>query len=229
MNFLTGKNGSISSQEAILQGLFNVTLFEGLLLRHNLVKKFPGIDSHLVTSVAIVHAEEAKPLVQGGRGYLLACLSAVGVQVENGSVRVLHTNAPALHRRNTVDEGFALAIVRVLERSKRQQGSCERTGSTLLVGCRRAESLLARSGRAPVAGAWRRRDGATNLLDHGLRESLPHPAHFLREFCEDGFGERKTECELIALREHRFGPGDGGGAAPELRSRSVPWKGMWDR
>jgi hypothetical protein len=54
----TFQDGSISSQESIFQGLFNITLLKSFLLGDYLVHVLASKQSHLVASMSIVHAEE---------------------------------------------------------------------------------------------------------------------------------------------------------------------------
>lgn len=72
---LTTQNLAICCQEAILQSLLDVSLFECFLLCDNLVQLLASIQRHLVTTVSVVHAEEGQSLVGG------CALGVVGIEV----------------------------------------------------------------------------------------------------------------------------------------------------
>lgn len=72
---LTTQNLAICCQEAVLQSLFDVSLFECFLLCDNLVQLLTSIQRHLVATVSVVHTEEGQSLV-GGRA-----LGVVGIEV----------------------------------------------------------------------------------------------------------------------------------------------------
>lgn len=100
----TTQDGAVSREEAVLEGLLDVALLEGLLLCDNLVQVLAGVDGHLVAAVAVVDAEESQALVS-----FAGLAFDVGLQVEDAGVGILHADAPALHRGRAEDEVLAIA------------------------------------------------------------------------------------------------------------------------
>jgi hypothetical protein len=101
----TAQNGAVSSEEAVLEGLFDVALLEGLLFCYNLVQVLACVDGYLVAAMTVVYTEESQSLV--GLGGLTAVES--GLQIEDTRVGIFHADAPALHRGGAEDEVFAIA------------------------------------------------------------------------------------------------------------------------
>lgn len=101
----TAQNGAVSSEEAVLEGLFYVALLEGLLFCYDFVQVLARVDGDLVAAVTVVYAKEGQSLV--GLGGLTAVNS--GLQIEDARVGILHADAPALHRGGAEDEVFAIA------------------------------------------------------------------------------------------------------------------------
>lgn len=101
----TLKNSPVGSQKAVLERLFEVTVRKSRLLGQDLMNVLAAEESYFITSVTIVDAKEAYTLILGLRRRVLGVL-----EVEDGSVRVLHGDPPALHARKAVDEPIISAI-----------------------------------------------------------------------------------------------------------------------
>lgn len=113
MGIITAENGPIGGEEAVLQSLFYVALLERVLLRYDLVEVVAGVDGYLVAAVAVVDTEEAQAKVGRG-GFAFLALSAIRLEVKHAGVRILHADAPSLHRRDSVDDAVILAGRRFL-------------------------------------------------------------------------------------------------------------------
>jgi hypothetical protein len=95
---LTTQYRPVGGQETVLKSLLDVALLERLLFRHDLVQLLASVQGYLVTAVSVVYTEEGESLVGRGGLAVFTCV------VEQGGMRVLHADPPALHRGDTEDE-----------------------------------------------------------------------------------------------------------------------------
>lgn len=108
----TTQDSSVGGEEAVLERLLVIVLFKGLLSCHDLVEVLASEDGDLVSSMSVVYAKEADPclLISGRAGFF-----AVGLQVQDASMRILHAYPPSLHRRDTIYNSVVLTAVRSLQ------------------------------------------------------------------------------------------------------------------
>ena len=107
----TTEDSAVCGKEAVLERLLQVALLEGFLLGYDLVQVLAGIDGYLVTTVAVVNAEESQALVSLGG---LALYSSL--EVEDAGMGILHADAPALHRGGAEDVAVVMARLGFLGR-----------------------------------------------------------------------------------------------------------------
>src|SRR4051812_16474371 len=92
---LTCQNCTIRGKEAVLQSLLNIALLECLLLGHNLVNMLSCKLCNSVAAMSVVYPKERQSRV--GAAWF-AGLSIIIHQVQDRSMRILHTDSPSLHR-----------------------------------------------------------------------------------------------------------------------------------
>lgn len=115
----TAQNGPVGGQEAVFQRLLKVEIRKGLLLGDNLVEIVPSVQGHSVSTVAIIDSEEADPCLLVGR----LAVGALGLQVQDAGVSVLHADAPSLHGRDAIDDAIVGAAVRRLLRTSQPRST----------------------------------------------------------------------------------------------------------
>jgi hypothetical protein len=121
---------------------------------------------HFVAAMPVVHAKVTYSLVSG-RGLLVA--HALGLQVEDGGVRVLHADAPALHGGHAKNASVILAFVGFLQRKESESADwslCRHLYKALSWRAPEREFLCTEPAREDLASRTR------NRAPNGIQKSV---------------------------------------------------------
>lgn len=108
--FHTTEDGSVGREEGVLESLLVVAGLEGVLLQENVVHVLASELCDFISTVAVENAKE------GEASTMLLVLLAIGLQKgQDGTVGILHADAPALHGRHAIEHAVIFAFGRLLK------------------------------------------------------------------------------------------------------------------